>query len=228
MNPAVLRVLLAVAYPLLAHATQHAGPVLAALALFDLALLVLLQPLWRARAWAWALLALIAMALWRTRHSSDLPLLLLAPPMLFTGVIAWLFARSLIPPRQALITRIACAMEERSVAGLPPGIAAYTRRLTAAWAALLFLLTVSNAVLALIAVPDGVLVRLGYPPLLVVSQLTWSWFAHLLDYGIIGGFMVGEYLLRDRLFPDRAFRSPDQFARRAMALGPDFWRDVWR
>lgn len=228
MNPAALRLLLAVAYPLLAHATQHAGPVMAALALFDLSLLVLLRPLWSGRPWAWALLALIGGALWLARHSTDLPLLLLAPPMLFTGVIAWLFARSLIPPRQALITRIACAMEERSIDTLPPGIAVYTRRLTAAWAALLVLLTVSNAVLALIAVPDGVLVRLGHPPLLAVSQLTWSWFAHLLDYGIIGGFMVGEYLLRDRLFPDRAFRSPGDFARRARALGLDFWREVWR
>lgn len=228
MSPTVLRLLLAVAYPLLAHATQHVGPVMAALALFDLALLVLLQPLGRGRAWAWMLLALIGAALWRARDANDLPLLLLAPPMLFTGGIAWVFARSLIPPRQALITRIACAIEERNVDALPPGIASYTRRLTAAWAALLVLLTVSNIVLALIAVPDGVLVRLGYPPLLVVSQLTWSWFAHVLDYGIIGGFMVGEYLLRDRLFPDRAFRRPGEFARRARALGPDFWRDVWR
>ncbi|MGH8077662.1 MAG: hypothetical protein ACREPE_10100, partial [Lysobacter sp.] len=66
MNTAIARVVLAIAYPFLAHWASHrgGGPA-AAFALFDLALIVLLLPLVQRRGWAWALLALIAAALWQ-------------------------------------------------------------------------------------------------------------------------------------------------------------------
>ena len=86
MNTAALRLVLAIAYPLLAHWASHrgGGPV-AALALLDLALIVLLQPLAQRRGWAWALLALVALALWQLAPTRYPQMLLLAPPLLFTG-----------------------------------------------------------------------------------------------------------------------------------------------
>ena len=54
---ALARLLLALAYPWLAHAASlRHDPSLAAIALGDIAVIVLLDPLVHRRAWAWALL----------------------------------------------------------------------------------------------------------------------------------------------------------------------------
>ncbi len=228
MSSGALRLALAVAYPLLAHwATLGGGDRAAALALLDLALLVLADVLLSRRAWAVLLVVAIGAGLWQLIDTPALQLLLLAPPMVFTGLLAWLFARSLRSPRGALITRIAAGMEQCEPAQLAPDLHRYTRRLTAAWAWLLLGLTVANGVLALIAVPDGVLAQLGHPPLVAVSQAQWSWFANLLNYGIVGGFFIGEYALRGHRFPDRPYRNFVDFLRRMAALGPRFWRELF-
>lgn len=228
MNSAALRLCLAVAYPLLAHWASHGGGDLAAaLALLDLVVLVLADALLQLRAWALALLLACAALLAWLAGGPMLQVLLLAPPMAFTGLLAWLFARSLRSPRGALITRIVVAMEQCPAEELPADLRRYSRRLTAAWAWLLVGLTVANGVLALIAVPDGVLARLGYPPPVAVTQAQWSWFANLLNYGIVGGFFVGEYALRRRWFPPRTYRNFFDFLRRMAGLGPRFWRELF-
>ena len=158
------------------------------------------------------LLALIGLGLWAL-HGSNVPaLLLLAPPVVFTGLLSWWFGRSLRPGKVALISRIVSGLEGCAPAELKPELKHYTRRLT---------------VLALVAVPDGLLVRLGHPPLLTVSQDAWSWFANLLNYGIVGGFFLAEYLYRKRRFPDRPYRDFPDFLRRMAALGPAFWRTLF-
>ncbi|MHB8911707.1 MAG: COG4648 family protein [Lysobacter sp.] len=232
LHTAALRLVFAVAYPFLAHWASHreaggGGVPLAAMALFDLALIVLVQPLMQRRGWAWATLALVALGLWRLAPTPYPQLLLLAPPVLFTGLLGWWFGRSLRAPRVAVITRIVAGLEQTTPAQLPPDLYRYTRRLTAAWAIVLACLALANTVLALIAVPDGVLARLGHAPVFAVSQTTWSWFANLLDYGIVGGFFVGEYLLRRRWFPIRPYRNFIDFLRRMAALGPGFWRQLF-
>lgn len=225
---AALRLLLAVAYPLLAHwASVDGSGVVALLALVDLAMIVLLQPLARPRGWAWLLLGAIGVGLWAL-HGSKIPaLLLLAPPVVFTALLSWWFGRSLRARRVPLISRIVSGLEGCEPPALKPELKRYTRRLTAIWAALLAGLALANAVLALIAVPDGVLARLGHPPLLAVSQDTWSWFANLLNYGIVGGFFLAEYVYRKRRFPDRPYRNLPEFMQRLAALGPGFWRTLF-
>lgn len=223
-----LRVALAVGYPLLAHwasvsESGHSG-VIAAVALADLAVIVLLQPLAQRRGWAWALLALLLAALFPLARGPHAQMLLLAPPTLFTGLLAWWFGRSLADPRGALITRIVSALERRPPAQLEPRLQRYTRRLTAAWAGLLALLSLTNATLAVLAVPGGVLARLGHPPAWGIDQAHWSWFANLLDYGLVALLFGGEFMLRQRLFPGR-YRSFGDFLQRMRALGPAFWRD---
>ena len=225
---AVLRLLLAVAYPLLAHwASVDGSGWVAALALADLAAIVLLWPLAQGRGWAWLLLALIGTGLWALHDSGMLALLLLAPPVVFTGLLSWWFGRSLRAGRVPLISRVVSGLEGCEPDALKPELKHYTRRLTAVWSGLLAALALTNATLALVAVPDGVLMRLGYPPLLAVSQDAWSWFANLLDYGIVGGFFVGEYIYRKHRFPDRPYRSFPDFLRRMAALGPGFWRRLF-
>lgn len=224
----VLAVALAVAYPLLAHwATHDGGGVVASLALADLVLLCLAGPLVQGRAWAWALtLAAGAGLVWLAR-TPWAQMLLLAPPMVFVGFVAWMFGRSLRPPREALITRIVAAMERCEPAQLAPELHRYSRRLTAMWAILLAALAVANGVLALIAVPDGVLARLGHTPAVSIGQEEWSLFANLLNYGIVGGFFIGEYAMRTRLFPHRPYRHFFDFLRQMAALGPRFWRGLF-
>lgn len=225
---AAVRVLLAIGYPLLAHwASLHDRSDIAVLALLDLCLIVLLMPLAQRRAWAWALLAIAMVGLWSLHATAYPQLMLLAPPVLFTAVLSWWFGRSLMPPRVPLITRIVAGLEQCAPTQVKPELQRYTRRLTATWAVLLAFLAVANAVLALIAVPDGLLTRLGHPPLVVVSQEAWSWFANLLNHGIVGGFFIGEYLVRHRIFPDRPYRNFVDFLRRLGALGPGFWRELF-
>ena len=68
---AALRLLLAIAYPLLAHwASVDGSGIIALLALADLAVIVLLLPLADRRAWAWMLLALIGLGLWALHGSN--------------------------------------------------------------------------------------------------------------------------------------------------------------
>lgn len=225
---AALRLLLAVAYPLLAHwASVDGSGVVALLALADLAVIVLLQPLALRRGWAWLLLALVGAGLWALHDSKVPALLLLAPPVVFTAMLSWWFGRSLGAGRVPLISRIVAGLEGCQPPALKPELKHYTRRLTAIWSMLLAALALANAGLALIAVPDGILMRLGHPPLLAVSQDAWSWFANLLNYGIVGGFFVAEYLYRKRRFRDRPYRNFPEFLRRMAALGPGFWRTLF-
>jgi uncharacterized membrane protein len=221
-----LRVALALAYPLLAHvASARQAPVLAAIALADIALIVLLEPLLQRRGRAWMLLAIILVALaWlaRTPHAL-LPLLLV--PVAFVALVAWSFGRTLRAGRVPLIGRIVAALDGTPHAGLAPDLRAYTRALTWAWTLLLAALATCNLALALLAVPAGLLARIGIAAPVAVSEAQWSWFANISDYGIVGGFMLLEYAYRKHRFPGR-YHSFLDFLRRMARLGPAFWRDL--
>lgn len=229
MNLALARLLLSAAYPLLAHAASAThDPRLAALALLDIVLIVLVVPLAQRRAWAWACVAVAAAGLWLVQRSALLPVLLLLPPVLVTALLAWWFARTLRPGSVPLITRIVAAMDRCDPADIAPDLRAYTRSLTRLWSMLLAGLALANLLLGIVAVPDGLLVRMGFAPVIAVPQVVWSWFANLLNYGIVGGVFVAEYFVRVRRFPNRPYRSLFDFLRRLGALGPAFWRDVMR
>lgn len=221
-----VQVLLCVAYPFLAHAATVRGTPWASLALADLVLLLLAAPLLRRRLWALGLLAVLLAGLAWLEGGPWPRLLLLAPPVLFTGWLAWWFARSLWGGRRPLIERIVAALYLRAGWPTTPALLAYARRLTGGWAAVLALLTVANALLALCAVPGGVLHAFGHTPPVAVSPQAWSWFANLLNYGVVGGFMLGEFAWRKRRFPQRPYRNGLDFARQMAALGPAFWREL--
>lgn len=224
-----LRTALALAYPFLAHAANARGEgTLAAVALGDLAVILLLGPLLRREAWAWATLAACIAALgWlaRTPHAT-LPLL--APPVLLVGWVAWLFARTLRRGRIPLVTRMAAALHERPATALDPALAAYTRALTGFWATLLCALCLVNLVLAVFAAPEGLLARLGHPTPLPVLDAQGSLFANLLIHGVVGGCFLLEYAWRRRRFPDQPYRDLPDFLRKLAALGPGFWRGLVR
>jgi len=217
---------LCVAYPFLAHAATVKGAPWASLALADLVLLLLAAPLLRRRVWALLLLAASLAGLAMLEGGPWPQLLLLAPPVLFTGWLSWWFARSLWGGRTPLVTRIVAALYRQAGWPTTDELLAYARRLTAGWAGVLALLTVANAALALCAVPGGVLHAFGRTPPVVVTAEAWSWFANLLNYGVVGGFMAGEFIWRKHRFPQRPYRNGLDFARQMAALGPAFWRQL--
>ncbi|PPT87764.1 ketosynthase [Xanthomonas theicola] len=224
-----LGVLLALAYSPLAHWANAAHrPDLAVLAAAALVLMVLVEPMARRRPWAWAL-ALLALAalvpLWRSPHAL---LLLAVPPVLFSAWVAWFFGRSLQRGRTPLISRIVEALYRQAQMPITPAQLRYTRRLTLAWTLLLVAMTLLNLLLALCAVPSGVLAQLGQSSPLPIGDARASLIANLLGYGVIGGFFVGEYLMRGRWFPQRPYRNLPDFLHRLARLGPVFWRDLLR
>lgn len=206
-----LRCLAAVAYPLLAHAAALSGDArLAALAALDLVLIVLVVPLLRLRPLAWAAFAAASFAAaWLARGPHALLPLLFAPPV-FVAVVGWAFARTLRGGRVPLVGRIAAALDGVEWRVLPDAVRAYTRRVTLAWALLLFALAAVDASLALFA-----------------SESDWSWFANIGDYAAIGGFMLVEYGWRRWRFPTQA-PGLFVFLQRMARLGPSFWREALR
>lgn len=223
-----IEIALAVGYGVLAHlsSARDSDP-LALAALLALVLLVLASPLAARRWWAWLALPLLAAGAWALYRAGHAPLPLLLVPVAFLGLIAWMFGRTLRPGRMPLITRIVTALDGVDEDRLEAGLADYTRGLTLAWTVLLLALAAVNLALALIASPDGLLAQLGVQPSWTITRTQWSWFANLANYGIVAGFFVGEFHLRQRRFPGR-YRSFAAFLRRLGGLGPAFWRDQLR
>jgi len=150
---------------------------------------VLAGSLWlalRTRRAGWVGLAVIAAAVlvaalaWRTAHFVNL--LYPVPSVIVYAALTWLFGRTLVTGREALVTRLA-----RHVHGtLPDDITAYTRQVTWAWC-LLF---------GAMAFASLLLFALG-------RLETWSLFVNVLTFPLIAGMFVVEYayrLLRFRTF----------------------------
>ncbi len=217
------------AYVPLAHvAGTTSSPAWAAAALVDLVVLLLIEGLCAPRLWAWltAAACLAAIAVLVATDLALMPLLLV--PVAFIGMVAWWFGRSLRAGRTPLVTRIVAGIYGQTMAQLSPQHHRYTRTLTGFWAGLLGALALLNLTLALIAVPDGVLARIGIAAPITVTRAQWSLFANVLNYGVVGGAMVVEYHWRKRVFPQRPYRNFVEFVRRMAALGPGFWRDLFR
>jgi len=204
-----LRFALVVAYLALAHlASIGSDGRWAALALFDVVLIVLLGSLARGRAGAWLALAAVAALLWWLAGTPHAWTALRMVPVAFVAFVGFGFARTLRAGSVPLVARIAAALDGVAADALEPAVASYARRVTLAWAVLLFALAGFDLVMALLASPRQ-----------------WSWLANIGDYVAIGGFMLAEFAWRRRRFPGR-HRSFAGFIRRMLALGPGFWRTV--
>jgi uncharacterized membrane protein len=224
-----LRVALLLAYPLLTHlASARDDAAWAVLAMADLVLLMLLAPLLQRRPWALLVLAACLLALWRLSLSRYASLPLLLPPVVFLGLAGWFFGRTLRPGRVPLITQMVRALHGQAGLPMTPDLYRYARRLTVLWAVVLALLALVNLLLALAAVPGGLLAQFGYQPPLAVTDEQWSWFANFLTYGVVGGLFCGEYLWRKRVFPQRPYRNFFQFLQQMAQLGPAFWGRLLR
>lgn len=223
-----IQIVLAVAYALLAHGASAGGDArLALAALLVLVILVMIAPLARLRAWAFPATVALAAGSWWLYRAGLATLPLLVAPVAFVALVAWVFGRSLAPGRVPLITRIVSGLDGVPPAQLRPDVAAYARTLTGLWTWVLVLLGLANLVLALLAEPGGLLARAGAASPYPITHEQWSWFANLLNYGLVGGVFALEFQWRRRRFPDRE-QGFFGFLRRLGGLGPAFWRDFLR
>jgi uncharacterized membrane protein len=146
-----------------------------------------------------------------------LPLLML-PPVLLNGFMAWLFGRTLRDGRIPLIERAARAMRGPE-AVLADEVVGYARGVTQAWTALFVLLAVVNLALAALARPGGLLLAAGFDPGVSVPLGVWSLFANVLSYVFIGALFAIEFVVRGRRFPQQPYRGLVDFTRRLAAQG---------
>ena len=214
---------LALAYPFLAHvAVSRSDASLMALSIGALVAALLLPALARGRPIAWGLALLAAAVIALALRADATAFLLYVPPVALNLLAGLLFARTLAPGRVPLAEQFARLIHGE--APLDPRIPAYARRLTIAWAVLLIGLALVDAVLALLAVPDGVLARFGIATPLAVPQAWWSLFANFLGWVLIGAFSAAEWFYRRRRFPAPPYTGFADYARRFAAAGPKLWR----
>lgn len=212
--------LVAIAYPLLAHAAVLSGNRLFTVAAVGvLAALILGPALARRSLAAWMILVIVGFGLVRFANSAAIELTLYAPPVLIMAFMAWVFGHTLRRGEMPLIERIVRAFHDPEEK-LDPAIFRYARRLTWLWTILLGTLAIVNLVLALLAAPNGLLLAIGIDPPVTVPQRIWSLFANLLNYVVIGAFFVAEYIVRRRRFPQQDYTSIVDFTQRLIRLGP--------
>jgi uncharacterized membrane protein len=218
----LLALVLALAFPLLAHASAVWQSLPLATAAVACLVLLLSLPL-RARPLLWLgvlIFAALGLALLLRSGHAHLPLML--PPVLFNAAAGMFFLRSLQPGRMPLIERIVRALNDGNVHH--PDVPAYARAWTRTWAVLLLSLAVLNLLLALLATPSGLLHSFGLTPVLAVPLTVWSLFANFLNYAIVAVVFVAEYVYRGRRFPRHDYGGFVGFLRRVAGLGPAFWR----
>lgn len=214
---------LALAYPFLAHVAVARGDArLMAASLVALLAALLLPALLRGRPAAWlaaiGAAALVVLAL----RADATAFLLYVPPVALSALAGWAFARTLAPGRVPLVEQFARVMHDDRP--LDPAIPPYARRVTRAWAVLLFAIAAVDALLALVAVPDGVLARLGVAVPFSVPQTWWSLFANFLGWILVATLFACEWFVRKRRFPVQPYDGFADFARRLAAVGPALWR----
>jgi uncharacterized membrane protein len=208
---------LAIAYPVLAHlAVVSRSVAITVASLAVLASLALLPRLVARNVMAWCLAPVVAAGLLLLAHSNAAWLPLYATPVFVNLFGAWIFGHTLAAGQVPLIERLARLLHEPD--GISDEIARYARKVTLMWALFLSALAVLNLTLALLAAPGGVLMMMGWNPVVTVPVEVWSLFANFIDYLLAGALFLGEYAYRQRKFPDQPYRNVFDFMRRAQRI----------
>ena len=217
--PTGILLLMGASYPVLAHVAALTGrPALIAASLGLLIVLVLMPALRNGGVLAWMILAAAVYGVYVAVASGQAVSLLMLPPVLLNGFMAWLFGRTLQGGQMPLIERAARAMRGPG-AVLAHEVVAYARGVTQAWTALFVVLAVVNLGLAALARPGGLLLAAGFEPGVSVPLGAWSLFANVLSYLFIGALFAIEFIVRGRRFPHQPYSGVVDFTRRLAAQG---------
>jgi uncharacterized membrane protein len=219
-----LIVLMAVAYPLLAHlgALLHSA-VLACGAVLILLTVLFSAGLWHGRIVAWlGWIALCAATIGLSLHGhARLPQY--AVPVLIDGFVASLFGYTLRRGREPLIAGIIRIVDGEAMLR-DSVVRNYARRLTLLWTLLMSGLALTALILALLLQPDGLLALFAITVPLPVSAAQWSWFANVINYALVGAFFALEIFWRRVALPQAPRRSLREFGLRIATLWPQLLR----
>jgi len=184
-----LLVALACACPLALHAAVlHGNPWLVALISAAIAANFIWLAARKALPW-WLIVAVGGAALVAASMDRQIAArLAFLPPILIYVFLCWAFARTLVPGREPLVTRIARLVRAGE---LPEPLVLHTRRVTWLWAVALALMAAISLALARFAEPA-----------------TWSFFTNILSYGLLGALFVLEYLYRLVRYPEIRHDTP--------------------
>lgn len=120
------------------------------------------------------------------------------PPVFINLAMLVIFASTLLPDREPLITKLHRLSGNQNI---DSATAAYTRRLTWIWACLFAAMALESAVLAAIA------------PLVV-----WSLFTNFLNYVFVAVLLIGEYFYRITRQQNSSHPSLAQFLRNLLRV----------
>lgn len=140
-------------------------------------------------------------------------------PVMVNAALCFVFARTLTYGREPLIARVIAELEGPQHLALP-GVAAYARQLTWAWAIVLGIQAAMLIVLVACRVPDGVLITFRIMPPIRLSAVAWGWWLHLGSYVLVSGFMLLEYAFRRWRLRHVSHMSLTQFIVRLIRCWP--------
>lgn len=223
----LLRIAVLIVYFVVAHrALRLDSPPLAGMALGLLALVVCIQGMLGLRLRAW-LVALAWMAVaWALAGSRLAVPILLLMPSVFLALACSVFARTLLRGRVPLVVRMVSLIDDLPGDRLPDDVRRYATNVTRLWAGLLGGLALLNLWLALNVAPGGVLERLGlaspWPvgPDTVATVATWG------IYVPVAATLVGEFMFRQRRFPDR-YAGPLDYLRKLARVPREKWAGIF-
>ena len=207
-------------YALLTHlyaSTHRLSWALAALMLLTLAMLY--PNLHARRASAWLTIIAIAAALLSSWFRQHAVLILFVPPIVANLALGWLFGHTLRAGSVPLVERLVRLLHpENDIQD--DAVWPYARRVTLLWALLFHANALACLLLALLAVPGGVLTSVGLTPALQLPIHWWSWYANLGCYAVAALLFLSEYSYRRYRFPWQPYRNLFHFCQRAVAVGP--------
>jgi uncharacterized membrane protein len=149
---------------------------------------------------------------WMLPHWPTAPgILLMLPPTLLNGALAWLFGRTLLHGREPMISTFArierARLNQREEEALPEELAKYTRLLTVLWTALL----ATMAVIATALAAAGL-------------HAWWALFTGVISYVLLAVMFFGEYMFRRWRFADHRHAHPIQMVWFIVKAGPIWLR----
>lgn len=137
-------------------------------------------------------------------------------PALVAGLVAWIFARTLLPDRVPLIGRAIVALDGAAQLN-DPAVASYARRLTWTWTGYQ---TALAAIAALLAIRAG-----GGPNWLALPGWNPRMFGGIVLPLAVVVLFLGEFALRRRLLPQAPRHSLFDFVRNLVRVWPSLIGD---
>lgn len=177
-----LQLVLLLQYPLTTHIATLTGTVWLQLgALLSVTLGILLPGLMRPSAGSWTLALVIGGSLGVLALTDQLVLLTRLAPVALPLLLLGVFAVTLLPGREPLVT----AIGEAARGPLSVAMRRYTRGVTWLWTLIFALLVATAAILPFTSAPG-----------------TWSWVTNVATPLLVTGVFVGEFVWRKVRFPD--------------------------